>query len=86
MVFNGVSCNCSDFAAQGVEAATGQQINATEQIGRYNSTTPNALYKAASSVPGARVVRDPGKKVNNDFITGASGGGVRAKVGRKRVN
>jgi hypothetical protein len=60
--------------------------NYQEQIGSYKSTTPNQLYKAASALPNAVIIKDPGTKVQKKFIEGVTGGGARQKAAEKRVN
>ena len=87
--YNGLKCNCSDFAKEGAlyAAPPGTPLsNYQEQIGSHQSTTPNQLYKAASTLPNAVIVKDPGTKVQKKFIEGVTGGGERQKVAEKRVN
>lgn len=73
--YNGVQCNCSDFAEAGVETAVGKDLDVNESIlGIYNSTTPNKLYKETANQPNAKVLKDPGDKVNNSFVEGVKGG------------
>jgi RHS repeat-associated protein len=78
--YNGVSNNCSTFAVQGVDAASGTTVNAEEHIKKYvpfyvdvdvNADTPNHLWKAASALPNTTVLKDPGNLVDNSFASGA---------------
>jgi RHS repeat-associated protein len=72
--YNGKRCNCSDFAKEGVKTASGnKKIDASESIMFSKSTTPNKLYKEAIKQKNAKVIKNPGKKVNNTFIKGAKG-------------
>lgn len=81
--YNGVTNNCSDNAECGIEAATGTNINADEQIKTgLSATTPNSLFKATEKLPNATVIKNPGDKVNNGFIEGAEGG-IKGKVEQK---
>jgi len=68
--YNGVKCNCSDFAKQGVESATGKKLDASEWITIFNSTTPNKLYQETVKQDGTKVLKDPGEKVRKKFRTG----------------
>ncbi|RYJ42065.1 RHS repeat-associated core domain-containing protein [Flavobacterium beibuense] len=88
--YNGINCNCSTYAADGIgmAAAAGSPLtNYRENIGKYsNVVTPNQLYKATASLPNATIIKDPGTKVEKKFIEGVSGGGAKQKTGEKKVN
>ncbi len=68
--YNGVKCNCSDYAKQGIESATGKKVDASESILLYTATTPNKLYRETMKQNGATVLKNPGKKVNKTFKEG----------------
>lgn len=68
--YNGVKCNCSDYAKQGIESATGNKVDASESILFYTATTPNKLYRETMKQKGTTVIKDPGKKVNKTFKEG----------------
>ncbi|MFB6305494.1 MAG: RHS repeat domain-containing protein, partial [Flavobacteriales bacterium] len=68
--YNGRNCNCSDFAEEGVEAATGEDVNADEFIPFSFSTTPNKLFRKTSEKEGVKVEKEPSEKVQNSFIKG----------------
>jgi hypothetical protein len=87
--YNGLKCNCSDYAAEGIKwaAPSGSPLyNSREKIGSTNSTTPNQLYKATIGLPNATVIKDPGTKVEKKFIEGVTGGGALQRAAEKRVN
>ncbi len=72
--YNGVRCNCSDLAEEGIETAAGKQLDVDESIMLiYESTTPNKLFKETAKLPNASVLKDPGDKVDNTFIEGVKG-------------
>ncbi|MEO7211518.1 hypothetical protein [Mucilaginibacter sp.] len=60
--------------------------NYREKIGSTNATTPHQLWKAASELKNATIIKDPGTKVQKTFIEGVTGGGMRQKAAEKRVN
>jgi hypothetical protein len=83
--YNGLNCNCSDFAEQGVESAAGQQLGVDEKLSDTKSaTTPNQLWKATVGLPNASIVKDPGDKVKPNFVDGVTGGGKSADKARKK--
>jgi hypothetical protein len=87
--YNGLKCNCSDFAKEGVAFAApvgSPLMNYRERIGSANVTTPNQLWKSAATLKNATVIKDPGTKVQKTFIEGVTGGGTTQKVAEKRVN
>jgi len=87
--YNGLKCNCSDLAKEGVQYAAppGSPLtNYQETIGSYQATTPNQLWKAASTLPNAVIVKDPGTKVEKKFLEGVTGGGKRQSKGEKKVD
>jgi hypothetical protein len=49
------------------------------------ATTPNQLYKAASDLPNAVVVKDPGTRVKKTFLQAVTGGG-KQKAAEKSLN
>ena len=86
--YNGLTCNCSDFAKEGViyAAPPGSPLaNYRETIGSKQAVTPNQLYKATSTLPNAVVIKDPGTKVQKGFLEAVSGGGGRQKKAEKTV-
>jgi len=84
--YNGITNNCSDLAKVGVETAAGKKINAAEKLGKNtSSTTPNKLFRATQSLTNAKIIKDPGKKVDNGFIESVTGGGKTQKKAEKRV-
>ena len=87
--YNGLKCNCSDFAKEGVQYAAplGTPLyNYQETIGSHQATTPNQLYKAAVTLPNAVILKDPGTKVEKKFLEGVTGGGKRESKGEKKVD
>ncbi len=74
--YNGVQCNCSDYAEEGIETAAGKQLDVNEDIlNIYNSTTPNKLYQETSKLPNAVILIDAGNKVDKTFVEGAKESG-----------
>ena len=68
--YNALSNNCSDYAKIGVNAVSEHEVSGQEMIRGSMVTTPNSLFREASSSKNAEVMRDPGKKVNKRFIPG----------------
>ncbi len=66
--FHAITWNCSDFAEYAIELAAGEEINAKEFIWGGFSTTPNKLFRKASCLKGAEILRDPGKVVYGTFL------------------
>ena len=74
--YNGVKCNCSDFAEKAIETVDGGVKVGLENIPIVGlATTPNTLWKNTASYPGRKIeiIKDPGTKVNNGFIMGVKG-------------
>lgn len=74
--YNGVKCNCSDYASTGVETLNGGKEMGKENVPfAGNSTTPNALWQDAVNMQGRVIttIKSPGTKVNNTFIQGVTG-------------
>lgn len=67
-LFNAWTNNCADFVERGLEYLLGQNIDADEKIAWTSATTPNRLCKAVMSLPGVKVLKDPGKLVNGSFF------------------
>lgn len=87
--YNGLKCNCSDYAAEGImwAAPPGSPLyNSREKIGSTHATTPNQLYKATIGLPNATIIKDPGTKVEKKFIEGVTGGGALQRAAEKRMN
>ena len=87
--YNGLKCNCSDFAKEGVQYAAppgSLLLNYREKIGSYQSVTPNQLYKATIALPNTVILKDPGTKVSKGFVEAVSGGGVRQKVVEQKID
>lgn len=68
--YNALSNNCSDFAKIGVNAVSKEEVSGQEMIRGNMVTTPNSLFREASSLKNAEVIRNPGRKVKKRFITG----------------
>lgn len=68
--YNARCRNCADFAKTGVETITGNRINAKEKIQSQYSTTPNKLYRETLRQQGTQIIKNPGNKVNKNFIKG----------------
>jgi len=87
--YNGINCNCSDFAKEGAlyAAFPGTPLEKfREKIGTFQSTTPNQLYKATSTLPNAIVIKDPGTKVQKSFLDGLSLNRLKRLVANNAVN
>lgn len=88
--YNGLKCNCSDFAKEGPlgAAAPGHPLSGyQEKIGNHSATTPNQLYKATTALPNATIIKDPGTKVQKKFIDAITGGsGFSQYKAEKKVN
>jgi len=87
--YNGLTCNCSDFAKEGVICAEPPNTSAPnyqEHIGSGTSTTPNQLWKAASQLKNATVIKDPGTAVQKTFIEGVTGGGLKEIAAKVKVH
>jgi hypothetical protein len=87
--YNGLMCNCSDFAKEGAiyAAPPGSPLtNYREKIGSFNAVTPNQLYKATSLLPNAVILKDAGTKVEKGFIDAVTNGGIGRSVANKKVN
>jgi hypothetical protein len=71
--YNGIRCNCSDFAKTGINATNpDKKVNGQEMIfGRF-STTPNQLFKETAKLENATILKDPGKSVENSFVQGVT--------------
>jgi RHS repeat-associated protein len=85
--YNGLKCNCSDFAKEGVQYAAPSGIpllNYREKIGAYQSVTPNQLYKSTITLPNTIILKDPGTKVRKGFLEAVSGGSLRQKVAEQK--
>lgn len=66
-------------------ASNGTKINADESLtDKVSSTTPNKMYKAASKLPNAEVLKDPGVKVDQGFIEAVSNG--KKEKARKKID
>jgi len=87
--YNGLKCNCSDFAREGVIWAAPSNTplrNSLERIGSTFASTPNQLYKATSLLPNAIVIKDPGTKVQKGFIEAVTGGGFKQWLAERKAN
>lgn len=87
--YNGLKCNCSDFAREAVIWAAPPNtplVNSREKMGSGYSTTPNQLYKATIMLPNATIIKDPGTKVEKKFIESVTGGGYRQWKGERKVD
>lgn len=84
--YNGLTNNCTDFVVAGAESATdGKPLNADEKLtNKTSATTPNQLYKSASKLPNAAILKNPGAKVNQGFIEAISNG--KEDKARKKVD
>ena len=72
--YNGETNNCTTFANQGVDFSTGLTIDGSEHIkspvpwlSDVTADTPNHLWNAASKIPGAEVLKDPGDATKRPF-------------------
>jgi RHS repeat-associated protein len=83
--YNGLQCNCSDFAETGVEAAIGRAVGSEETIGGQKVTTPNQLFKSTRNLPNATVLKNPGSKVDQSFLRGVTGSKMGEKAGEKKM-
>lgn len=84
--YNGLNNNCTDFVEAGVSyASDGRKVNADEKLTNTTSaTTPNQMYKSASKLPNAKVLKNPGTKVNQGFLEAVSNG--KESKARKKVD
>ena len=87
--YNGLTCNCSDFAKEGVLYAAPPRsplTNYRENLGSTQAVTRNQLYKAAAAMPNAVIVKDPGTKVQKVFLEAVSGNGAARSKADKKIN
>jgi len=85
--YNGLKCNCSDYAAQGVMGAAPPSVGVfyfSEEIGSKIATTPNQLYKFTITMPNATIIKDAGTKVEKKFLDGVTGGGVKGTAAKAK--
>lgn len=87
--YNGLKCNCSDYAAEGVMGAATPNVGVfyfSEEIGSNIAKTPNQVYKFTTTMPNATVVKDAGTKVEKKFLDGVTGGGVKGTAAKVKAN
>lgn len=85
--YNGVINNCTDYVVAGAMPATDKKVNANEKLtNKTSAATPNQLYKSASKLPNASVLKDPGKKVNQGFIEAVTGGGLKKMAAKSIID
>ena len=87
--YNGIKCNCSTFAAEGVMGAAPPSVGVfyySEQIGSQWAVTPNQLYKFTVTMPNATIVKDAGTKVEKKFIDAVTGGGAKGAAAKTKVD
>jgi len=66
--YNGATANCTDYVLYGIRSEFGgAPFNASEQLGDFSVTTPNAFYRLVSEFPDAQIYRTPGSEVSKDF-------------------
>ena len=84
--YNGLKVNCSDYVETALETMVGMQLPVDEKLSsKISATTPNQVYKAAVNLNNGKVLKDPGNKVNNGFIRGASGGPIREIIAKSKL-
>jgi hypothetical protein len=87
--YNGLTCNCSDFAKEGViygELPNTPAPNYQEKIGSNLSTTPNQLWKAAAQLKNKIILKAPGTKVQKAFIDGVTTSAIQKIAAKAKVN
>ena len=65
--FSTYTHNCADFVAAGLSFALMRPVEARERVLMRSATTPNCLWRTVAALPDARILRDPGDKVNGGF-------------------
>jgi len=67
--YQGTENNCTDYAAKGVEVASGTPVTKSRESNWWglSGTTPGALFNEAKTKPNAKVIKDPGKKTQKSF-------------------
>ena len=82
--YNGLNCNCSDYVESGIQAVA-KEFEALEKLSpSKRATTPNELFRQVKELPNARVIKDPGEKVNRGFVEGITGSKIKGKYARKK--
>ena len=71
--YNGAWYNCSSYASDGLKAIFGKKIGRETIFGLINAITPNQFWKdlleeAQSEKLGVNVLKDPGNKIDNEFV------------------
>ena len=62
--YNGLKVNCSDYVEAALETMVGRQLPVDEKLSsEISATTPNQVYKTASTLENGTILKDPGKKV-----------------------
>lgn len=64
--YNGKSRNCSDMASVGVEGSTGKKMGKENCFGII-CTTPNQLFNDSKKENNAKILKNPGDKINYKF-------------------
>ena len=80
-LYNGIKVNCSDYVEAALETMVGRQLPVDEKLSsKISATTPNQVYKTASTLEKRNILKDPGKKVKNGFIRAVSRGPIKQKI------
>lgn len=64
-----MSRNCSTYAREGVESASGKEIEGEESFLGNTYVTPNQLFEDTKKLPNTKVLVDPGNKTDYEFST-----------------
>ena len=67
--FNSRKYNCTDYVITCLNRLFNVDIDAKEFIPFDWSSTPNRFYKAMVAMPHAEIIKDPGERVNNSFVS-----------------
>ena len=85
--YNSLTNNCSDYAEVALEEAANKQLPVDEKLSsRVSATTPNQLFKAAKTIKGNKVLKDPGNLIEDSFIRAVTGGELKQNKAEDKLN
>jgi len=86
-LYNGLKVNCSDYIEAALETMVGRQLPVDEKLSsEISATTPNQVYKTASTLKNGTILKDPGKKVKKGFIRAVSRGPIKQKIAERLLD
>lgn len=67
--FHAIQFNCTDYALLGIQQLTGSFLRADEYVIIGYTTTPNKLFQVVRKLKNTEVLKDPGDKVKQYFLS-----------------